>query len=394
MNCRTERALDNSGISVAPPKRTRGQEVKSAEPSGPIRSSAHLRVKDDSSDESNSSEEGEDSNEESEESEEIEEVMDEEMEVKGEDIEESGEENEDGESGEESGEEIEIENSGPAASVNPAGPVGSPAGPVGGPVSPVGGPAGPVPVGPVSTAVLAVAPASTTGSLDAGGSAGSPVPPITILPATPAKNQGKSNQQDMLVDNDDGLDSDSSMGDNEGLGYSLKKKRGRERSGTGDARGIKTHRRSASHSTAPTVPSTEDDDLDPHGSSRTTGGFIRGRATGNNYNWGDAEDVMHPVDWNGPTYGKVLLFTDRKKGSSPHMTFTTEASSELPVVLKEMSGKFSPIERKDSRIYVFEDEAWEVKGRFSRAMKDKAPLKWDMKDNGELILYLLAVGVF
>ena len=278
MNCRTERALDNSGISVAPPKRTRGQEVKSAEPSGPIRSSARLRVKDDSSDESNSSEEGEDSNEESEESEEIEEVMDEEIEVKGEDIEESGEEYEDGESGEEggeeSGEEIEIENSGPAASVNPAGPVGSPAGPVGGPVSPVGGPAGPVPVGPVSTAVLAVAPASTTGSLDAGGSAGSPVPPITILPATPAKNQGKSNQQDMLVDNDDGLDSDSSMGDNEGLGYSLKKKRGRERSGTGDARGIKTHRRSASHSTAPTVPSTEDDDLDPHGSSRTTGGFI------------------------------------------------------------------------------------------------------------------------
>jgi len=76
------------------------------------------------------------------------------------------------------------------------------------------------------------------------------------------------------------------------------------------------------------------------------------------------------------------------------MTFTTEASSELPVVLKEMSGKFSPIERKDSRIYVFEDEAWEVKGRFSRAMKDKAPVKWEMKDDGELFLYLLAVGVF
>jgi hypothetical protein len=103
---------------------------------------------------------------------------------------------------------------------------------------------------------------------------------------------------------------------------------------------------------------------------------------------------MDPADWNGPTSGKVLLFTDRKPGSSPLMTFTTEASSELPVVLKEMSGKFSPIERRDSRIYVFEDEAWEVKGRFSRAMKDKAPVKWEMKDDGELFLYLLAVGVF
>jgi len=323
-------------------------------------------VKDDSSDESKSSEESEDS------SEEIEEVKDEEMEVKGEKIEESGEENEDGESGEESGEEngeeIEIENSGPA---------------------------GPVPVGPVSSAVPAVAPAPTTGSLDAGGSAGSPVPPITILPVTPAKNQGKSNQQDMLVDNDDELDPDSPMGDKEDLEYSLKLECGRECSGTGEARGTKTHRRSASHSTASTVPSTEadDDELDPHGSSCAIGGSIQGRAAGNNYNWGDAEDVMDPADWNGPTYGKVLLFVDCKSGSSPYMTFTTEVTSELPVVLKEMSGRFSLIERRDSWIYVFEDEAWEVKGRFSQAIKDKAPLQWEMKDDGKLVLYLLAVGI-
>jgi hypothetical protein len=41
------------------------------------------------------------------------------------------------------------------------------------------------------------------------------------------------------------------------------------------------------------VPSTEaeDDELDPHGSSRTIGGFIQGRAAGNNYNWGDANDA-------------------------------------------------------------------------------------------------------
>ena len=47
---------------------------------------------------------------------------------------------------------------------------------------------------------------------------------------------------------------------------------------------------------------------------------------------------------------------------SPYMSFITEATSELPVVLKELSGRFSPIERRDSRIYVFEDEIWEVKG--------------------------------
>jgi hypothetical protein len=43
---------------------------------------------------------------------------------------------------------------------------------------------------------------------------------------------------------------------------------------------------------------------------------------------------------------------------------------------------------------VFEDDAWEVKGWFSQAIKDNAPLHWNMNDDGNLILYLLAVGAF
>ena len=115
---------------------------------------------------------------------------------------------------------------------------------------------------------------------------------------------------------------------------------------------------------------------------------------GNNYNWGDADDVVDPADWNAPTHGKVLLFVNRETDTPPYMSFTTEATSELPVVLKELSGRFSPIERRDSRIYVFEDEMWEVKGRFSQAVKDNAPLQWEITDDGKLVLYLLAVGAF
>src|ERR1700728_3491648 len=77
-----------------------------------------------------------------------------------------------------------------------------------------------------------------------------------------------------------------------------------------------------------------------------------------------------------------------------HMSFSTATTSELPVVLKELSGRFSPIERRDSRIYVYEEETWEVKGRFSQAVKDKTPLQWEMNDGGKLVLNLLAVGVF
>src|ERR1700683_3423813 len=115
---------------------------------------------------------------------------------------------------------------------------------------------------------------------------------------------------------------------------------------------------------------------------------------GNNYNWGDADDVVDLADWNASTHGKVLLFVNWETGSPPYMSFITEATSELPVVLKELSGRFSPIERRDSRIYVFEDEIWEVKGRFSQAVKDNAPLQWEITDDGKLVLYLLAVGAF
>ena len=400
--------------------------MKSAGPSGPVRVSTRLRVKDVSDDEnddenSESNERGDSSEESSEESgngkeidsgEEIEKSGDSDSEkVEIEDDSEDKMEDEDEDEIENEGEdemededEDKIDDEGEVTIVveNIVGPIG-PAGPIlAGPVGPAGpifsgpvGPAGPILAGPVGSVLAGpVGPVSST--LASTGSTGA-VPAITILPATPVKNKGKSqatpDDRDMPQDYPPDLDPDSLMGDVD----QYKLKRGRERSGTGDARGIKTHRRSASHSTAPTVPSTEDDELDeldPRGSSRITGGFSQGKAMGNNYNWGDADDVVGPGDWNTPTYGKVLLFVDRETGSSPYMSFSTETTSELPVVLRELSGRFSPIERRNSRIYVFEDDVWEVKGRFSQAVKDNAPLQWEMNDDGKLVLYLLAVGVF
>lgn len=82
-----------------------------------------------------------------------------------------------------------------------------------------------------------------------------------------------------------------------------KSKRGRDRSGSRESRQSKIYRRSTSHSTAPTVPSTKIStrthsltrgqskspvsDNDPQGASRTTGGIFRGRALGNNFNLAD-----------------------------------------------------------------------------------------------------------
>ena len=371
-HCRTEMVLDKSGISIAPPKRTRAPQVNSG-PSMPIRSSTRLWVKEKSDVES--SESGEN------------------IEENSEDGEESGESGEESEGGKVEVEGIEVESpsahvgSGPAGLVSsglvssgPVGPTGFVSSDGSGPVSPIG-------------------PASITEHPKDGGAAPL-VPVISILPATPVKIKGKGkapddNQEDMLQDNPPDLNPASLMVGNDGSG---RLKHGRERSGTGEIRVSKTHRRSASHSTATTVPSTEDDDMedideiDPEGSSCSTGGFSRGRAAGNNFNWGDADDIMDPPDWNPPTQGKDLVFDNRDPGTAPYMSFSTETTSELPVVLKELSRRFSPIERKNSRIYVFEDETWEVKGRFSQAVKDKTPLQWEMTGDGKLILPLLVVG--
>jgi len=147
--------------------------------------------------------------------------------------------------------------------------------------------------GPTGT-VDPIGPTGPTGSSGPTGSAGPafitgypgaaeslvPMPVISILPPTPVKNKGKwkapdDNQENMLQDNPPDLNPDSLMVDNDESG---RLKCGREYSGTGEVRGSKTHRRSASYRTATTVPSTEDDmeDLDeinPQGSSHSTGGF-------------------------------------------------------------------------------------------------------------------------
>ena len=96
-------------------------------------------------------------------------------------------------------------------------------------------------------------------------------------------------------------DPDVDMGDSTQLGYGLKC--GREHSGSNESRVAKAHRRSApqspSHSTGPTVPSTRDEDfasdeLDPHGASTATDGFIRGNAAGDNFRWADGDDEQDP----------------------------------------------------------------------------------------------------
>ena len=383
---RTENDLDESGISVAPPKRTRS--------AGPVKAAlaptARLRIKGDSDEEetnSGSDEKETDSEEESE--------------------------------SEESGESEESDHA-PVAVAAPivapivaAASIAAPAAaPAAAPIAaPIAAAAAPVAAAPISSAAPVSAPVEPNPVIVAPvpvAAIAAGAPSIAILPATPVKKPGQSSHSMQVTPGDyqedeDELDPDVDMGDSTQLGYGLK--RGRERSGSNESRVAKSRRRSASqsgsHSTAPTVPSTRtsddeepsSDELDPRGSSRTTGGSARGKAAGDNYHWADGDDEEDPNVWNAPTKGKVMIYAERELGSWPHMSFRTKTTSELPVILKELSGRFSPIQKMDSRIYVYEDNIWEVKGRFSQAVKDDSPVKWEVDTSGNLFLDIFVVSV-
>jgi hypothetical protein len=159
----------------------------------------------------------------------------------------------------------------------------------------------------------------------------------------------------------------------------------RDREESVESRQSKIHRRSTSHSAAPSgehstgqsVPSTRaasqdksvtSSDSDRYGASRTTGGTFRGRAIGNVLNWGDTSmyfclytilsnfsfflpfspsDAMEvDTEAHQQTIGKVLLYTSQERDTRPAMTMKLQTTSELPLVLDKLALMYSPIQSK------------------------------------------------
>ena len=157
-----------------------------------------------------------------------------------------------------------------------------------------------------------------------------------------------------------------------------KPKRGRGRADSVESRQSKVTRRSASHGTAAistmvstgaqspssAIPSTKVSTrpqspspsvspvgLDFQGASRSTGGVFRGRALGNNPNWADSQSKNLSVfsehfRASAKPTGKVLLYTSRDKEAHPAMMITHETVSQLPPILEKLSRRFSPIRSK------------------------------------------------
>lgn len=143
------------------------------------------------------------------------------------------------------------------------------------------------------------------------------------------------------------------------------------------------------------------------GTSRTTGGIFRGRALGNVFNHADAFDILanDKVDQKG-----IVQVYASHTDSRPLMTMKHKMTPTLAPILKALSRHYSPISSKifniiclistvmifcpefNQRVFVNEDDTWEVKGRYNTALEDDDDANW-IFENDQNILKLLVVSI-
>ncbi|KAG6912827.1 hypothetical protein DXG01_011734, partial [Tephrocybe rancida] len=134
---------------------------------------------------------------------------------------------------------------------------------------------------------------------------------------------------------------------------------------------------------------------DLQGASRTTGGIFRGRAHGNVFNHADMDDFIGSDVI--PTKGEVHLYTSHGDPQQtdpskvkPTMFVKHDLSSlTLGPVLNKLGSCFSPIKKSNSRIFTWEEDMWNIKGRFEDAIQDDDDVPW-VKENNKYIIRLLA----
>ncbi|KAG6913977.1 hypothetical protein DXG01_003194, partial [Tephrocybe rancida] len=120
------------------------------------------------------------------------------------------------------------------------------------------------------------------------------------------------------------------------------------------------------------------------GASCTTGRVFCGRAQGNIFNHGDAQESEAPML--GPVKGKVHFYRSNADPATvqpslivPSMTFKQDVISNLAPILIKTAKVYSPI-KKDS---------WIAKGRYEQAIEDNEDtVEWNL-NNSELTLQFL-----
>ncbi|KAF8232074.1 hypothetical protein L208DRAFT_1082414, partial [Tricholoma matsutake] len=104
--------------------------------------------------------------------------------------------------------------------------------------------------------------------------------------------------------------------------------------------------------------------------SHTTGGVICGHAYGNVFNLADSHDLE--TDATALVMGKVYIYDSCPDPATtkPKSAFKLKVTTTLlGVVLPKLAEKDFPVHCQNSRIFVYEDDLWYIKGCYSTAIK-------------------------
>ena len=151
-----------------------------------------------------------------------------------------------------------------------------------------------------------------------------------------------------------------------------------------------------------TIPPTDDpvlEDIHPQGSSRATGGILRGRAAASYYSPADEENTMFNSIGNSKLITKIFtsnldplnLNHDKMVPSSKVMI---KMNSNLGPILENISQRYPSI--KDAPmilIYDINDGLWESKGNFQTAIEDNDDITIQPTNDGKFSLDILCVSL-
>ncbi|KAF8982443.1 hypothetical protein BDQ17DRAFT_1336869 [Cyathus striatus] len=125
------------------------------------------------------------------------------------------------------------------------------------------------------------------------------------------------------------------------------------------------------------------------GASRTVGGFSRGHAAGNTYNYGDEEE--DPFITAPDTKGDIRLFFKSDTTDPDFVIMDQQPSSDFYDILETLGNIYSPVAKQNSQISIRENGYWSLKGYFSliyyklKFYKDGANIEQKSESTGLMV---------
>jgi hypothetical protein len=152
-----------------------------------------------------------------------------------------------------------------------------------------------------------------------------------------------------------------------------------------------------------------------NGSSRSTGGILRGRALGNAFNIGDPFDDV-PQDVAPLSRGRINITIVQQPPSdviienpTSHLKVLSPCYDTFGPLLKKVAKSYSPVRSKyliicgnrthfkafisdhNYRIYVLDQKQWSIMGRYNVVVEDDENVVWEEDKLGK-VTHILLVG--